>query len=163
MGHRRERIVLTRVYDTKEWWWVKSPRIHPIHRIRGNVRKQIDPPLQFDGIGGDVSAGLGVVVSEVVVMESCLLVVVLARIYSDTSPPIEACFLPPCGFSFQRAGVMKLVYLITEQKTSQAVKRKNSLFNREPWRADGSKGEFVLSLSKHNLSLAMGGRVSALA
>ena len=83
---------------------------------------------------------MGVVVAEVVVMESCFLIIILARIYSDTSPPKRASFLPPCGFSFQRAGVMKLVYLITEQKTSQAVKRKNLFFNRESWEGGWEQG-----------------------
>jgi hypothetical protein len=32
---------------------------------------------------------------EVVVMEPCFRVIVLARIYSDTSPPKRASFLPP--------------------------------------------------------------------
>jgi hypothetical protein len=37
------------------------------------------------------------------------LVVVLARIYSDTSPPKRASFLPPLSFSFQRAKIKKLI------------------------------------------------------
>jgi hypothetical protein len=39
------------------------------------------------------------------------------------------------------------------------LKEKISCLTGSPQRADGSKREFVLSLSKHNLSLAMGGRV----
>ena len=41
-------------------------------------------------------------------MESRFLVVVLARIYSDTSPPKKASFLPPLSFGFQRTCVMKV-------------------------------------------------------
>ena len=86
------------------------------------------------------------------------MVVVLARIYSDTSPPKKASFLPPLAGCFSTVGdrlwfsVFKereqiSPHLITEQKTSQAVKRKNSLsLTGSPVRADGSKGEFVLSL-----------------
>jgi hypothetical protein len=59
-----------------------------------DICKQINPPFQSNWIGGDVSSRLGVVVAEVVVMETGLLVVVLTRIYSDTSPPKKACFLP---------------------------------------------------------------------
>ncbi len=58
---------------------------------------------------------------------------------------------------------MKLVYLITEQKTSQAVKRKNSLFNWEPFEGGWEQGRVCAVPVRNNLSLALGGRVSALA
>jgi hypothetical protein len=53
----------------------------------------------------------GVVITEVIIVQSSLSVVILARIYSDTSPPKRAPFLPPFMFSFQRAGVKKLTHL----------------------------------------------------
>jgi len=71
----------------------QSVRIDQINGIIQHVSKQIYPSFQANRIGGDVSSGLGVVVAEVIVMESCFWVVVLARIYSDTSPPKRASFL----------------------------------------------------------------------
>jgi hypothetical protein len=82
---------------------VQPPRIYQIDGIALDINKQINPPLQPYGIGSYISPGLRIVISEVVVMQSCFLVVVLARKYSDTSPPKKACFLPPLMFSFQRA------------------------------------------------------------
>jgi hypothetical protein len=46
---------------------------------------------------------LGIVVPEVIVMQPCLLVIILARIYSDTSPPKKGSFFTPLSFGFQRA------------------------------------------------------------
>jgi hypothetical protein len=57
----------------------KSKWVRSIQRSISHIRKQINPPLQPNWIGGDVSAGLRVVISEVVVMEACFWVVVLAR------------------------------------------------------------------------------------
>jgi hypothetical protein len=68
-----------------------------------DITEQIYPSFQPNWIGGDVSASLRVVVAEVIVMETRLSVIVLARIYSDTSPPKEASFLTPLMFGFQRA------------------------------------------------------------
>ncbi len=58
---------------------VQPEQINQVQRVICHIRKQINPALQPNWIRGDVSSGLGVVVAEVVVMESCFLVVVLAR------------------------------------------------------------------------------------
>jgi hypothetical protein len=51
-------------------------------------------------------------------------------------------------FGFQRAKVMKLDYLTTDQDQSQAIKREDFSLTGSPLRAEGSKGEFVLSLRR---------------
>ena len=48
-------------------------------------------------------------------MQPRLLVVVLARKYSDTPPPKKSCFLTVFEFSFQRANVEKVNLLITNE------------------------------------------------
>jgi len=68
---------------------------------------QMNPNHQPNRVWSHVSPGRWIVIPEVVVMESSLRIVVLARIYSDTSPPKKAVFYP-LGFSFQRPNVKKL-------------------------------------------------------
>ena len=88
--------IVSNLGSGKTWvkWWVKTPRINPIRRVRVDVEEQIYPTLQSDWIGSYISSCLRIVVSEVIVVEPCFRVVVLARIYSDTSPPKKAFFYP---------------------------------------------------------------------
>ena len=82
---------------------------------------------------------LRIVVPEVIVMETYFLIEVLARIYSDTSPPKKASFLPPLDVQFSKSVSKELVSF--NQKTRPEVKQlKEKIFplTGSPRRADGS-------------------------